>query len=72
MNKIAVTLALLAAPLAARADIGLRVGADATIANHDTNGTHGITDNWPVGGDVMLSCRLRSSLSMPRCPSSSS
>ena len=62
MNKIAIALALLAAPLAARADIGLRVGADATIANHDTNGSHVITDNWPVGGDVMLSWWLPTSL----------
>src|SRR5471032_1727255 len=61
--KLAFALAavLLAAPLAARADIGLRVGADATIAYH--TGAHGttsssttfITDTWPLGGDMMLS-----------------
>jgi hypothetical protein len=55
--KLAFALAavLLAAPLAARADIGLRIGADATIAYHDANGTHVITDTWPIGVDFMLS-----------------
>lgn len=55
MNKLVLFAALLAAPLAARAQVGLRVGAEATIASHDSAGTHAITDNWPVGGDLMLS-----------------
>lgn len=64
MNKLALTAVLLAAPLAARADIGLRFGADAAIAyNHnDTTGTHIITDNWPVGADAMLSYWLPTSM----------
>ena len=55
MNKLALAAALFAVPLAARADVGLRVGADASIAYHDAAGTHAITDNWPLGADVMLS-----------------
>jgi hypothetical protein len=61
MKKLAVTVAalLLAAPLAAKADIGLRLGADATIAYHTNvagdSSTHFITDTWPIGFDVMLS-----------------
>jgi hypothetical protein len=60
--KLALALAavLLAAPLAARADLGLRIGADATIAYHTDSsvaggGTHFITDTWPLGVDLMLS-----------------
>jgi len=62
VTKLTLAAVLLAAPLAARADIGLRLGADASIAYHDSAGTHAITDNWPVGGDVMLSWWLPTSL----------
>ncbi len=59
MNKFALAAALLAAPLAARAEVGLRLGLDATVAYHtkDATGssTHFITDNFPLGADVMLS-----------------
>jgi len=55
VNKLVLAAALLAAPLAARAELGLRLGLDATVANHDGLGTHIITDNWPLGADVMLS-----------------
>ena len=55
MNKLALAAVLLAAPLAARAEVGLRLGADAAVAYHDGAGTHFITDNWPLGADVMLS-----------------
>ena len=56
MKKLVVAAAILfAAPLAARADIGLRLGADATIAYHQPNqGTTVITETWPIGFDVML------------------
>jgi hypothetical protein len=64
VNKLALAAVLLAAPLAARADIGLRLGANADLAyNHnDGSGTHIITDNWPVGLDVMVSWWLPTSL----------
>jgi hypothetical protein len=56
VNKFLLAAVLLAAPLAARADIGLRLGGEADLAYHDNAGnTHGITDNWPVGLDLMLS-----------------
>jgi len=55
VNKILLAAAILAAPLAARAEVGLRLGLEANIANHDAAGTHAITDNWPLAGDVMLS-----------------
>jgi hypothetical protein len=56
MKKLIVAAVLLAAPLAARADIGLRLGADATIAYHQPNqGTTVITETWPIGFDVMFS-----------------
>jgi len=56
VNKLLFAAVLLAAPLAARADMGLRLGGEADIAYHDAAGsTHGITDNWPVGLDLMLS-----------------
>ena len=55
MTKLTLAAVLLAAPLAARADLGLRLGAEANIAYHDDFGTHAITDNWPLSGDVMLS-----------------
>ncbi|TMA24215.1 MAG: hypothetical protein E6J88_11440 [Deltaproteobacteria bacterium] len=62
MTKLTFAAILLAAPLAARADIGLRLGADASIAYHDSAGTHVITDNWPLGADVMLSYWLPTQL----------
>ena len=55
MNRFLLVAALLAAPIAARADVGLRIGAEANIANHDAAGTHFISDNWPLAGDLMLS-----------------
>ena len=55
MNKLALAAALLAAPLAARADIGLRLGAEAGIAHHDSNRTTYITDNFPLALNGMLS-----------------
>lgn len=55
MTKITLLAVLLAAPLAARADVGLRVGGDIDIAYHRADGTHVITDNWPAGLDAMLS-----------------
>jgi len=59
VNKLALAFAaaLFAAPLAARADIGLRVGgaADILYNNNDGSGTHVITDNWPVELHGMLS-----------------
>jgi len=55
-TAIAVAAALALAPLAARADLGVRVGGDATIAYHVQNqGTSVITDTWPLGVDFMLS-----------------
>ena len=55
MNKLALAAVLLAAPLAARADIGLRLGAEAGIAHHDSNRTTYITDNFPLALNGMLS-----------------
>jgi hypothetical protein len=55
VNKLVLVAALLAAPLAARADIGLRLGAEAGIAHHDSSGTSVITDHWPLAADAMLS-----------------
>jgi len=55
VKKLLLAAALFAAPLAARADGGLRIGAEANIATHDSTGTHAITDNWPLAGDLMLS-----------------
>lgn len=55
VKKLLLAAILLVAPVAARADMGLRLGAEANIANHDAAGTHSITDNWPLAGDVMLS-----------------
>ena len=56
MKKLVLASALIAAPLAARADTGLRIGLEAQIATHDaTTGTNWITDNWPLAGDLMLS-----------------
>ena len=56
MKKLVLAAALIAAPFAARADTGLRIGLEAQIATHDaTTGTNWITDNWPLAGDLMLS-----------------
>lgn len=55
MNKLALAVLLLATPLAARADIGLRLGGEAGIAHHDSSGTSVITDHWPIALDGMLS-----------------
>jgi hypothetical protein len=56
VKKLVLAAALIAAPFAARADTGLRIGLEAQIASHDdTTGTTWITDNWPLAGDVMLS-----------------
>ena len=55
MNKLVLAAVLLAAPLAARADIGLRAGLEANIATHVSGSTQYLTDNWPLSGDVMLS-----------------
>jgi len=62
VNKLALAAVLLAAPLAARADVGLRVGLGADIANHAGGSTHVITDNWPLEGQVMLSYWIPTSL----------
>jgi hypothetical protein len=55
VNKIVLAAALLAAPLAARADIGLRAALEANIATHANGSTQTLTDNWPLSADVMLS-----------------
>jgi hypothetical protein len=55
VKKLVFAAALLAAPLAARADTGLRLGLEANIATHDDSGTHWIGDNWPLAGNLMLS-----------------
>jgi hypothetical protein len=55
VKKLVLAAALLAAPLAARADTGLRLGLEATIANHNDSGTSWIGDNWPFAGNLMLS-----------------
>lgn len=63
MKKLAFALALVAAPLAARAEGGgLRLGVGADVAYHDQAGTHSITDNWPVEGALMLSYWLPSDI----------
>jgi hypothetical protein len=55
VKKILLAVVLVAAPLAARADTGLRLGGEADLAYNNSTGTHGITDNWPVALDLMLS-----------------
>lgn len=55
MKKLFLVAALLAAPLAARADTGLRLGVEAVVANHNDSGTSWISDNWPLAGNLMLS-----------------
>ena len=40
MNKLVIAAALLAAPLAARADIGLRLGGEADLAYNANDGRH--------------------------------
>src|SRR5882762_11574524 len=55
VKKILLAAVLLAAPLAARADTGLRLGGEADLGYNNSTGTHGITENWPIGLDLMLS-----------------
>jgi hypothetical protein len=56
VKKLVFVAALLAAPLAARADGGLRLGVEANVATHsDSGGTSWLGDNWPLAGNVMLS-----------------
>jgi len=55
VKKILLAALLLAAPFGARADTGLRLGGEADLAYNNSTGTHGITDNWPVALDLMLS-----------------
>src|SRR2546430_7177185 len=55
VHRLLLAAAVLAAPLAARADVGLRLGGEADIAYNNGNGTKAITDNWPLAADVMLS-----------------
>jgi hypothetical protein len=55
VKKLVLAAALIAAPFAARADTGLRLGLEANIATHDDAGTHWISDNWPLAADLMLS-----------------
>jgi hypothetical protein len=55
VNKLALAAILLAAPLAARADVGLRLGLEANVATHNNTGTSWLGDNWPFAGNVMLS-----------------
>lgn len=62
MTKLTLIAVLLLAPLAARADIGLRLGPEISLAYHDAAGTHAITDTWPIGADVMLSYWLPTQL----------
>jgi len=65
VTKITLAAVLLAAPMAAHAGIGLRVGGEAIIGSHDSNaGWTAITDNWPLGVDVMLSYWTSSLLSL--------
>jgi hypothetical protein len=62
VNKLALAALLLASPLAARADIGLRLGPEVNVAYNDGKSTHFITDAWPVAGNVMLSYWMPTSL----------
>jgi hypothetical protein len=55
VKKLLLAAVLLAAPLAARADTGLRIGLEATVANHNSSGTTWLGDNWPFAGNLMLS-----------------
>jgi hypothetical protein len=55
VHKLLLATAVLAVPLAARADAGLRVGLEAGIVSHDDSGTHVISDNWPFAANLMLS-----------------
>ena len=55
MKTLAAAAVLLAAPLAARADIGLRLGAEALLAHHDSSGTTLITDELHPSANVMIS-----------------
>jgi len=55
VNKLFLALVLFAAPLAARADVGLRLGMEANVATHNDSGTSWLGDNWPLAGNAMLS-----------------
>jgi len=55
VRKFFLAALIFAAPLAAHATAGLRLGAEANLAYHDNTGTHALTDTWPVGVDLMLS-----------------
>jgi len=55
VHKLLLAAAVLAVPLAARADAGLRFGGEADIAYNNGAGTQAITDNWPLAADLMLS-----------------
>jgi hypothetical protein len=55
VKKLVLAAALVAAPFAARADTGLRVGLEANVATHSDAGTSWISDNWPLAGNLMLS-----------------
>lgn len=56
VKKLVLAAALIALPLAARADTGLRLGLEANIATHNSDtGTSWLGDNWPLAGDLMLS-----------------
>src|SRR3954469_23754525 len=55
VKKLVLAAALLAAPLAARADTGLRLGLEANVATHTDAGTSWLGDNWPFAADLMLS-----------------
>lgn len=55
MKKFVLAAFLLAAPLAARAEIGLRIGPEVSLFYHDGAGTHFLSDNFPVAGNLMLS-----------------
>ena len=55
MRKFFLAALIFAAPLAAHATAGLRIGAEANLAYHDASGTHALSDNWPFAGNLMLS-----------------
>jgi hypothetical protein len=62
VNKLAFALVLLAAPIAAHATGGLRIGLGADVASHANGSTNVITDNWPLEGQVMFSYWLPSDI----------
>jgi hypothetical protein len=74
MNKLALAALVLAVPLTARAEVGLRLGGEASIGYHagypaptgkplaTINGTHFLTDDWPEAANVMISYWLPTSI----------